>query len=146
MVADAAVSAGVVMAGLAIALTGQLWIDPAMSLIISAVIIIGTWSLLRESLAMSLGGVPAGIASAEVREYLLALPGVEGLHDLHIWSMSTSETALTTHLCMPDGHPGDAFLMQTAAALHQRYGIGHATLQVEVERDTICALAPDEVV
>jgi cobalt-zinc-cadmium efflux system protein len=146
MVADAAISAGVVAAGLAIALTGRQWIDPAMSLAISAIIVMGTWGLLRESLAMSLAAVPAGIAGAEVRRYLSAMPGVSGLHDLHIWAMSTSETALTVHLTMPDGHPGDAFLMQTAAALHERFSIGHVTLQIEVERETVCALAPDDVV
>lgn len=146
MAADAAISAGVVLAGLAIILTGQHWIDPALSLIISAVIVAGTWGLLRESVAMSLAAVPVGISSPEVRRFLTSLPGVADLHDLHIWAVSTSETALTVHLVMPDGHPGDAFLMQAAAQLHERYKIGHATIQVETERDTVCALAPDEVV
>ncbi len=146
MAADAAVSGGVVLAGLLILLTGQLWLDPLTSLIINAVIIAGTWNLLRESLAMSLGAVPAGIAPADVRGFLTGLPGVAALHDLHIWSMSTSEVALTGHLLMPSGHPGDAFLMETAQSLHSRYRIGHVTLQVETDEATICALAPDEVV
>lgn len=146
MAADAALSGGVVIAGLGILLTGQLWLDPVMSLIISAIIIIGTWGLLRESLAMSLGAVPASIETPDVRQFLTALPGVAGLHDLHIWSMSTSEIALTGHLVMPDGHPGDAFLMQAAVQLREIYHIGHVTLQVETERDTICALAPEDVV
>ncbi len=146
MAADATVSGGVVVAGLLILLTGQLWLDPLTSLVINAVIIAGTWSLLRESLAMSLGAVPAGIVPAEVRGFLTELPGVAALHDLHIWSMSTSEVALTGHLLMPSGHPGDEFLMETAQSLHSRYRIGHVTLQVETDEATICALAPDEVV
>jgi cobalt-zinc-cadmium efflux system protein len=146
MAADAAISAGVVIAGFAIILTGKLWIDPLVSLAISALIIAGTWSLLRESLAMALGAVPVGITTAEVRHYLASLPGVAALHDLHIWSMSTSETALTVHLLMPDGHPGDAFLAQTADELRRRFGIGHVTLQIEVDRDIVCALEPDHVV
>ncbi|MEJ0092280.1 MAG: cation diffusion facilitator family transporter [Methylocella sp.] len=146
MAADAAVSGGVVIAALLILLTGQLWLDPLMTLIISAVIIAGTWGLLRESLAMSLGAVPTGVPAADVREYLSGLPGVSGLHDLHIWSMSTSETALTCHLCMPAGSPGDAFLMRAADELRERYRIGHVTLQVETESGASCALAPDEVV
>jgi cobalt-zinc-cadmium efflux system protein len=146
MAADAAISAGVVIAALVILYTGQLWLDPLMSLIIAAIIILGTWDLLRESLAMSLGAVPVGIATPEVRQFLTALPGVAALHDLHIWSMSTSETALTGHLVMPNGHPGDSFLMEAAVQLHERYRIGHVTLQVETGLDTICALAPDEVV
>lgn len=146
MASDAAVSGGVVIAGLLILLTGQLWLDPLMSLIINGVIIVGAWGLLRESLAMSLGAVPASIASADVRRFLTELPGVAALHDLHIWSMSTSEICLTGHLLMPTGHPGDAFLMATAETLHQRYRIGHVTLQIETDEATICALAPDEVV
>ncbi len=146
MAADAAVSAGVVAAGLLILLTGQLWLDPLASLLINGVIIAGTWGLLTESLAMSLGAVPAGIAAADVRRFLTGLPGVTALHDLHIWSMSTRDNCLTGHLLMPGGHPGDAFLMNTAEALRERFRIGHVTLQVETDEATICALAPDEVV
>jgi cobalt-zinc-cadmium efflux system protein len=146
MAADAAISGGVVLAGFAIILTGRLWIDPLVSLAISALIIAGTWGLLRESLAMALGGVPAGITTAEVRDYLIGLPGVDALHDLHIWSMSTSETALTAHLLMLEGHPGDAFLAQTADELRRRFRIGHVTLQIEIDKDAVCALEPDHVV
>lgn len=146
MAADAAVSAGVIVAGLLILLTGQLWLDPLTSLAINAVIIAGTWSLLRESVAMSLGAAPERIVPADVRGFLIGLPGVAALHDLHIWAMSTSETALTCHLCMPGGYPGDAFLMETAQSLHERYRIGHVTLQIEINEATVCALAPDEVV
>jgi cobalt-zinc-cadmium efflux system protein len=146
MAADAAVSGGVVVAAVLILLTGQLWLDPLMSLIICAVIIVGTWGVLRESLAMSLGAVPSGVAASDVRAFLSALPGVAGLHDLHIWSMSTSETALTCHLCMPAGPPGDGFLMQAADVLRERFRIGHVTLQIETELGDACALAPDEVV
>jgi cobalt-zinc-cadmium efflux system protein len=146
MAADAAVSAGVVVAGLIIVLTGGLWVDPAVSLAINAVIVWGTWSLLRESVVMSLAAVPAAIDPERVRSFVSTRPGVAAMHDLHIWPMSTTETALTAHLCMPDGHPGDPFLMELAAELKARYGIGHVTLQVETDPSTPCALAPDTVV
>ena len=146
MAADAAVSAGVVVAGFVILMTGWLWLDPAVSLLINAVIVWGTWSLLRESVVMSLAAVPAGIDPATVRAFLAAQPGVVELHDLHIWPMSTTETALTAHLTMPGGHPGDPFLMRLAAELGERFGIGHVTLQVETDPNTVCALAPDQVV
>jgi cobalt-zinc-cadmium efflux system protein len=146
LVADAAVSLGVVAAGGAILLTGWYWIDPAASLIISVAIVWRTWDLLRDSLNMALQAVPSGIEAAEVKSYLEHLPGVAELHDLHIWPMSTTETALTCHLVMPDGHPGDAFLVQTATALRERFSIAHPTLQIETSKDTICALASDQVV
>ena len=132
MVADAAVSLGVVLGGLGILWTGATWIDPALSLVIAAVIIAGTWGLLRQSLALSLHGVPSGIALSEVRAALEHLPGVAGVHHLHIWAVSTTETALTVHLVMPGGHPGDPFLAQAQHELNERFGIGHSTLQVEV--------------
>lgn len=146
MAADAAVSAGVVIAGLMIASTGWLWIDPAVSLAIVVVIFIGTWGLLRDSVAMSLDKVPAGIEPAEVEEALAALPGVARVHDLHIWPISTTEPALTCHLVMPSGHPGDAFLHATAAMLHDHFSIGHATMQVETEDDAACAQSPLDAV
>ena len=146
LAADAGVAAGVVLGALVIALTGFAWVDPALSLVINAMIIVGTWRLLRESVAMSLAGVPRAVSQDAVRRYLAGLPGVETLHDLHIWPMSTSDTALTAHLVMPAGHPGDAFLMEACATLHERHGIGHATLQVETGRDTVCALEPAGVV
>ena len=139
MAADALVSAGVVVAGLLIIATGQAWIDPAVSLIIVAVIAWGTWGLLKDSVAMSLLAVPKGIAENEVRAYLAALPGVTDVHDLHIWPMSTTETALTAHLVMPEGHPGDGFLNVVADELEPHPRINHVTLQVE--RGERCGLA-----
>lgn len=146
MAADAAISAGVVVAGLVILFTGWLWLDAVVSLVIGAIIVWGTWDLLRQSVAMSLDAVPAAIKPEEVRQFLEQLPGVASIHDLHIWAMSTTETALTGHLVMPDMKRGDAFLMETAATLKKRFGIGHATLQIETSDTTVCELAPDHVV
>lgn len=145
MAADAAVSAGVVIAGLLIWLTGALWIDPVTSLAIVAIIGVGTWGLLRDSVKMGLLGVPAGIDEKAVRAFLCARPGVTAVHDLHIWPMSTTETALTAHLVMPQGHPGDAFLHTLAHDLEHDFGIGHATVQVEAEHGD-CHLHPEGVV
>lgn len=135
MAADALVSLGVVIAGLAIIATGALWIDPVVSLGIVAVIGWGTWGLLKDSVAMSLLAVPKGISEREVRAFLSGLPGVEAVHDLHIWPMSTTETALTAHLVMPGGPPGDAFLADVQHQLRHRHRIGHATLQIERDRE-----------
>lgn len=147
MVADTLVSIGVVAAGGAMLATGWFWLDPAASLVIVAVIAIATWDLLRQSLRLALDAVPQGIDPEAVRAYLASLPGVADLHDLHIWPMSTTETALTCHLVMPAGHPGDDALAQAADALAHRFGIGHATLQVEIgDPRHACALAPDHVV
>jgi cobalt-zinc-cadmium efflux system protein len=146
MAADAAVSAGVVIAGLIILFTGWTWLDPLTSLIVSAVIVWGTWSLLRDSMAMSLNAVPQGIDPGAVRLYLENCDGVVEVHDLHIWPMSTTEVALTCHMVIPAGRPGDAFLMQIAHHLEQTFGIQHATLQVETEPHLPCALAPDHLV
>lgn len=146
MAADAAVSAGVVVAGLVIYLTGWLWLDPLVSLAIAVVIVAGTWGLLRDSVAMSLAAVPAGIDPAEVRAMLAGRPGVSRVHDLHIWSMSTNEVALTAHLVIPSGHPGDSFLHDLAEELKAHHGIGHVTLQIETDADSACTLAPDHVV
>jgi cobalt-zinc-cadmium efflux system protein len=134
MVADAAVSLGVVLGGLAILWTGANWIDPVLSLVIAAVIVWGTWSLLKQSLALSLHGVPRGIAVPEVRKALEAMPGVDRVHHLHVWAVSTTETALTAHLVMPSGHPGDRFLAQAQQDLKAHFGIGHSTLQIEIHR------------
>jgi cobalt-zinc-cadmium efflux system protein len=131
MAADALVSVGVVVAGAAILLTGILLIDPVTSLIIVAVIGWGTWGLLKDSVKMGLLAVPDNIDEEEVRGYLSGLPGVGAVHDLHIWPMSTTETALTAHLVMPAGQPGDAFLHDLAHELEHRFRIGHATVQVE---------------
>ncbi len=146
MLSDAVVAAGVVVAGGLILLTRWSWLDPVVSLAISAVIVWGTWGLLREGLSMALDAVPAGIEPQAVRGYLRALPGVEGLHDLHIWAMSTTETALTCHLLMPGGHPSDAFLSQVCERLQARFRIGHATLQVETDAAHPCKLEPETVV
>lgn len=135
MAADALVSAGVVIAGLAIIWTGQAWIDPAVSLVIVIVIAWGTWGLLKDSVAMSMLAVPKGVSEKEVRTYLAGLEGVSAVHDLHIWPMSTTETALTAHLTMPSGHPGDAFLQQILHELEHSYRIGHSTIQVERVRN-----------
>jgi cobalt-zinc-cadmium efflux system protein len=145
MAADAAVSAGVVIAGLLIALTGQAWIDPVTSLLIVAVIAHGTWGLLKDSVKMGLLGVPEGIDETRVRDFLSARPGVSAVHDLHIWPMSTTETALTAHLVMPAGHPGDRFLHDLCHELEHDFGIGHATLQVETGQ-VDCHLHPESVV
>lgn len=146
LAADAAIALGVVIGAFAIKLTGWTWIDPALSLAINVMIIVGTWNLLREAVSLSLAGVPSVIRPAEVRTYLVGLPGVVALHDLHIWPVSTSETAMTAHLVMPGGHPGDAFLMDACRTLRERHKIGHATLQIEISAETVCALAPDAVV
>ena len=146
MVADAAVSAGVVAAAAVILLTGWLWLDPLTSLVVVGLIVWGTWGLLRDSLAMSVSAVPAAIDPEAVRRYLESRPGVAAVHDLHIWPMSTTETALTAHLVLPGGHPGDEFLMQATTELKRRFGIGHTTLQIEVSAETACQLAPDHVV
>ncbi len=146
MAADALVSIGVVIAGLVILLTGWLWLDPAVSLIINAIIVWGTCGLLRDSVTMSLNAVPAGLESQKVAVFLSQAAGVQEIHDLHIWSMSTTETALTAHLLMPGGHPGDSFLVDLCARLKERFGIGHATFQVETDPHTVCPLKPDRVV
>ena len=146
LVADAAVAAGVVVGAFLIKLTGWLWIDPILSLLINATIIVGTWKILRESVSLSLAGVPNAIRLDDVRATLAALPGVTALHDLHVWPVSTSETAMTAHLVMPAGHPGDGFLMQTCKTLRERHRIGHATLQVETSMETLCVLASEDVV
>ena len=135
MVADALVSAGVVVAGIGIALTGWVWIDPIAGLIVAAVILIAGADLLRDSTIMALAGVPPGIDHEEVEAHLLALPGVERVHDLHIWPMSTTEFALTAHLVMPTGFPGDRFLADCAHGIEHRFGIGHSTFQVEVDAE-----------
>ena len=134
MAADAAVSAGVVVAGLVIWRTGAVWIDPLSSMIIAALIVWRTWELLRETTEMALQAVPRGIDPEAVRMALRTLPGVARVHDLHIWPMSTTEPVLTAHLVMPGGSPGDGFLNDAQQMLHDRYGIGHATLQVEREQ------------
>lgn len=141
MAADAAVSAGVVLAGLVILLTGFDWIDPLVSFAIGGLIIWASWALLRDSVAMSLAAVPPGIASEEVAACLRGQPGVVEIHDLHIWPMSTTEPALTVHLVMAEGHPGNRFLVAVAEELRGRFGIVHATVQIEEAGGPPCHLA-----
>lgn len=146
MAADAAVSLGVVIAGAVILLTGWLWLDAAVSLIIAAIIVWSTWGMLRDSVSMSLAAVPPGIEPAAVRGFLESQPGVSHVHDLHIWPMSTTETALTCHIVLPGGHPGDEFTSRVSNELQKKFGIQHATLQIETSEDVACALAPEHVV
>lgn len=131
MVGDAAVSVGVVIGGIGVLTLGWLWLDPAISLAIVVVIVWGTWGILTESLDMAFDAVPKNVDPHEVREFLQKLPGVTGIHDLHIWSMSTTETALTAHLVIPAAHQDDQFLHDVAEELEHRFRIAHATLQVE---------------
>ncbi|HTV46768.1 MAG TPA: cation diffusion facilitator family transporter [Stellaceae bacterium] len=147
MAADTLVTIGVVATGLAIALTGWPWLDPVVGLVVSAIVVIGTWGLLRSAIGLALDAVPEGVDAAAVRARLAAVPGVAGLHDLHIWGMSTTETALTCHLVMPGGHPGDAALNAVAEMLHAQYGIAHATIQIELgDTDAACVLTPEDTV
>jgi cobalt-zinc-cadmium efflux system protein len=147
MAADAAVSLGVVLAGAVILATGWRWLDPAVSLLISVVILVGTSALLRDSFNLALDAVPPGIRVADVRRYLEELPQVCEVHDLHIWGMSTTETAMTAHLVMPNRQPDDCFFRDAAREMHIRFGIEHVTLQVENgDPDTPCRQAPDHVV
>jgi len=131
MAADAALSLGVVVSGLVVKYTGWTWLDPAVSVVIVVIIVAGTWSLLKESLQMALAGVPASVDAKAVTAYLAAQPGVTEVHDVHIWAMSTTETALTAHLVMPAGYPGDATLDALVAQLRADLAIHHCTLQVE---------------
>lgn len=147
MAADAAVSLGVVLAGFAILATGWLWLDPAVSLLISVVILAGTTGLLRDSFNLALDAVPPGIRVSEVKKFLESLPQVCEVHDLHVWGMSTTETAMTAHLVMPNRLPDDCFYRDAAREMHDRFGIEHVTLQVENgDPDTPCRQAPDHVV
>lgn len=132
MAADALVSLGVAITGYAVLRTGWVWLDPAISFAILAAILFSTWGLLRDSALLSLHAVPAHLESAPITRFLESQPGVEGVHDLHVWALSTTEVALTAHLIMPAGHPGDAWLDALAQALTQEYGIRHATFQVEI--------------
>lgn len=147
MAADALVSLGVVLAGLAILTTGWLWVDPVVSLVIVVVIIVGTWNLLQDALNLALDAVPKHIEPRAVQLFLTEQAGVQQVHDLHIWAMSTTETALTAHLVMPSGHPGDDFLCQIQRHLQQQFGIEHITLQVELgDSDYPCVLEPEHTV
>jgi cobalt-zinc-cadmium efflux system protein len=144
MAADAGVTVGVMAAALLIGWTGWLWLDPAVSLLIAAVILIGTWGLLRDSVDLALDAVPRGIDPGEVAEFLTSQPGVSEIHDLHIWAMSTTETALTVHLVRPAADLDDGLLARLRRELHERFAIAHATIQVETGDP--CPQAPAHVV
>ncbi len=146
MAADAAISAGVVVAGFVILETGWLRLDPLVSLAIVGIVAVGTWGLLRDSVNMSLMAAPPGLDPETVAAFLRGREGVVALHDLHIWPMSTTETALTVHLLLPGGYPGDGYVAETADALRQRFGIGHSTIQIETDPARACHLEPDMVV
>jgi len=135
MASDAGVSLGVVAAGILINVTNLQWIDPAISLVIVVVITIGTWGLLKESFHLSMDAVPKHINVSAVKEYLLSLPGVIEVHDLHIWGMSTTEAALTAHVVRPGSAPDDAFISSTCKELCDKFGIGHTTIQIEKGND-----------
>ena len=147
MASDAVVSLGVVVSALLIGWTGWQWIDPMTSLAIVAVITIGTWGLLRDSVNLAMDAVPAGIDRQEVETRLKELAGVSGVHDLHIWPLSTTETALTAHLAVGKGVIGDDLIARAVRDMKEHFAIGHATFQLEtIEAAQTCALAPDHVV
>jgi cobalt-zinc-cadmium efflux system protein len=145
MAGDAAVSAGVVLSGIIIIATGALWVDPAMSIIISIVIAFGTWSVLRDSFNLAADAVPTQIDPAGIEEYLRSVDGVTDVHDLHIWAMSTTHVVLTAHLVIPEGRVEDDLLFSISRELHDHYGIEHTTLQVERGAPG-CELADEHVI
>ena len=146
MAYDALISLAVVVAGGLILLTGWVRLDAVVSLAVAVVILMGSWKLLRDSVGMSLDAVPVDLKLAEVRALISGQSGVTAIHDLHIWPLSTTETALTCHCLMPGGHPGDDALVHLAHELNERFGIAHTTIQVEVDEHVECALEPDHVV
>ncbi|MDR3514783.1 MAG: cation diffusion facilitator family transporter [Azospirillaceae bacterium] len=147
MAADAGISLGVVMAAAAIAVTGWNWLDPVISLVINGLIVAGTWSMLREAMDLALDAVPVAIDRGDVEAYLRSLPGVSEVHDLHIWGLSTTEAALTAHLVRPEAAVDDELLADAALVLEKRFGIGHATIQIECGAGgTACRLAPADVI
>jgi cobalt-zinc-cadmium efflux system protein len=147
MASDAAIALGVVAAGFAIMYTGWQWLDPVVSLVIALLVVLGTWSLLKDSMELALQAVPQGIDIEKVQKYLASVYGVIEVHDLHIWGTSTTETVLTVHLVCPAGYPGDAIRREVCEELREHFEISHATIQIEVD-DTgeSCELAPANVV
>ncbi len=142
MLADTAVSLAVVISGFVMFYSKWYLLDPIMSLVIVVVIVIGTWGLLRDSLKLALSAVPAHIDASAIDAYLCQLEGVTDIHDLHIWGLSTTENALTVHLVMPSGHPGDAFMDACVQTLKEQYSVHHSTLQIELgTTNHTCALA-----
>ena len=130
MAADALVSAGVVVAGGLALLYAWTWLDPVVSMLIAAVIVVGTWNLFKQSLHLLFDGVPEGVDLHAVQALLESLPGVQRVHDLHFWAMGTSQIAMTAHLVMPQGHADDAFLKYATDELHEHFEIEHVTIQV----------------
>lgn len=146
MASDALVSLGVAISGIIILNTGFTWIDPLTSLVISIVIVIGTWGLLKDSIGLSLHAVPRGIEIVKVRKYLSGLKGVSEIHDLHIWAIGTNHNAASVHLVMPAGHPGDKFIAEISHELEHQFNIGHVTIQIEVGDIKECKLASDGII
>jgi cobalt-zinc-cadmium efflux system protein len=147
LMGDALIAVSVMLSGLIVMKTGLFWLDPLIALAVSAVIVYGAWSVLRDSAELALHAVPRGIDAAAVRAWLIRQHGVDEVHDLHIWAMSTRETALTAHLVIPGGYPGDDFLQELGQQLEQQFGICHVTLQTETgSGNTPCALASEHVV
>ena len=141
MAADAAISLGVLVAGVVVMYTGWNWLDPVVSMLIVGFIVYSTWSLLKQSLRMVMAAVPDHIDGAEIADFLRSQPGVSAVQDLHIWAMSTTETALTAQLVTPQGHPGDAALDTISRQLREEYAIHHSTLQVRLGHDVpACSL------
>jgi cobalt-zinc-cadmium efflux system protein len=147
LASDAVLALGVAIAGAVILATGWLWVDPAVSIVLALTILFGTWSLMRKSMNLMLDAVPEGIDPDEVKTFLEELPGVVEVHDLHIWAMSTTETALTAHLVMPHASHDPAFLAKVCHELHQDFDIDHSTLQIDPEEaPTRCALAHSDAI
>ena len=146
MAADAATSLGVAVSGVVVLFTGWLWLDPVVTLVLAAVILVGAWGLMRDAFKLALQAVPRDIDIGKVRAFLEQLPGVTEVHDLHIWGMSTTENAMTAHLVVPGGHPGNAFLLHAAHEIEAKFSVHHVTLQVELANGQACELAPAHVV
>jgi len=132
MAGDAGISAAVAISGLVILYTGASWIDPVMSIVVVAVIVAGTWGLGRDAMRLAMAAVPPGVDKPRIEKYLADLPGVTDVHDLHVWALSTTENAMTAHIVMPAGHPGDVFVDAIVGTLRRDYAMHHATLQVEM--------------
>jgi cobalt-zinc-cadmium efflux system protein len=147
MAGDAAITLGVVVSGFVMIYTGWTWLDPAVSLVISLLVILATWGVLRESVKLALHAVPENVDIEKVKAYLTSVAGVTAVHDLHIWGMSTTETALTAHLVMPGGYPGDAARSAINEALNEKFSIAHSTLQIEMgDPEVFCKFESERVV
>lgn len=148
MLADAIISLGVALSAALFIFTKWTWIDPVVSILVSLIILKSTWSLLKESFELAIKAVPKGINLNQIHQFLSSSPGVQKIHDLHIWGMSTTENALTAHLVIPSGHPGDEFLAKLTADLKSKYNIHHTTIQIELGNTQVfkCELESDDVV